>query len=420
MISSKLFIWLKKQRKLQKINVTKVNLDSLKKWKINNREIFHTSKKFFKIIGIRIQSNFYKKNWDQPIILQNEIGILGIVKNFKTNKYLLQAKAEPGNINKIQISPSVQATKSNYTRVHGGKRIPYINFFVKKNKNFSLQSEQAFRYFNKLNSNIISLVSKKIKLEKSFRWFSKKELINLINKKNLINMDTLSVFSCFIKKNKIDVPLNSNKLVTKWSFHLNKKFYLKTKIIKISALKSWVMSKNKLSHVKTNFFSVVGIKTKTNQREINEWFQPIIQGSKLSFAGFIRKKFNNTEHYLCRYILKPGSKTNTFSCSVNTSNFHSFKRNNYLTIFQKKLISKYFLNKKIKKIYNNTLSDEGGRFYHSQIKYIACELKEGENLNLPFNYIWLSSNQIIDLIKKRKIDIEARLLFGILNFKGII
>ena len=149
MINSKLFLWLKKQRKLQKINVTKVNLDSLKKWKINNREIFHTSKKFFKIIGIRIQSNFYKKNWDQPIILQNEIGILGIVKNFKTNKYLLQAKAEPGNINKIQISPSVQATKSNYTRVHGGKRIPYINFFVKKNKNFSLQSEQAFRYFNK-------------------------------------------------------------------------------------------------------------------------------------------------------------------------------------------------------------------------------------------------------------------------------
>ena len=32
----------------------------------------------------------------------------------------MRANVEPGNINKLQISPSVQATKSNY-RVHGGK-----------------------------------------------------------------------------------------------------------------------------------------------------------------------------------------------------------------------------------------------------------------------------------------------------------
>ena len=103
---------------------------------------------------------------------------------------------------------------------------------------------------------------------------------------------------------------------------------------------------------------------------------------------------------------------------MNTSNLISFKKNKSLTVFQKKLISKYFLSQKSKKIYNNILSDEGGRFFHSQIKYTACKLNQTENLNLPFNYIWLSNNQIIELIKKRKIDIEARLLFGILNFKG--
>tara|TARA_Y100000591_G_scaffold333312_1_gene375616 strand:+ start:1886 stop:3148 length:1263 start_codon:yes stop_codon:yes gene_type:complete len=420
MISSQLYTWLKIQKKIQKLNVTKINLNSLKDWKFNEKEIFHKSKRFFKIIGIRIKSNFYKKNWDQPIILQNEIGILGIIKNSQTKKYLLQAKAEPGNINKIQISPTVQATKSNYTRVHGGKEIPYLRYFKKNNKNFSLQSEQAFRYYNKLNSNIVSLVSNKLRLQKSFRWFSKKEILNLLYKKNLINMDTLSVFSCFIEKNKIDKPLSNSKLISRWSLNLNKKYYLKTNIVKISALRNWVKSKKKLSHNKKNYFSIIGIKTKTNHREINEWYQPIIQGSKLAFAGFLIKKFNNTNHYLCRYILKPGSKTNTFSCSVNTSNLISFKKNKSLTVFQKKLISKYFLSQKSKKIYDNILSDEGGRFFHSQIKYTACKLNKTENFNLPFNYIWLSNNQIIELIKKRKIDIEARLLFGILNFKGTI
>ena len=36
------------------------------------------------------------------------------------------------------------------------------------------------------------------------------------------------------------------------------------------------------------------------------------------------------------------------------------------------------------------------------------------------NYIWLSHNQVVDFIKKQKIDIEARLLFGIVNFKETI
>ena len=155
MIKLKLLKWIKKQNKAQKLNVKKIKLSSLTNWKIDNQQIYHISKKFFKIIGVRIKSNFYKKSWDQPIILQNEIGILGIIKNINTNKYLLQAKAEPGNINKIQISPSVQATKSNYSRVHGGKSIPYLKYFLKKNKYFSLQSEQAFRYYKKYNSNII-------------------------------------------------------------------------------------------------------------------------------------------------------------------------------------------------------------------------------------------------------------------------
>ena len=199
MINKSIFNWLNNQKKKQLLTVEKTNLSKLSKWIYGKKEIYHISKKFFKIAGIRIQSNFYnKKNWDQPIIVQNEIGILGIIKNIKTNKYLLQAKVEPGNINKIQISPTVQATRSNYSRIHGGKTIPFLNYFKKKNKHFSLQTEQAFRYYNKKNSNIVSYVSKKIDLDQKFRWFSKIEILNLLKKKNLINMDTLSVFSSFV------------------------------------------------------------------------------------------------------------------------------------------------------------------------------------------------------------------------------
>ena len=421
MKKKKIFKWIKDQKKKHLLIVKKIDLFKLEKWIFNKKEIYHESKKFFKIVGIRVQSNFYKqKSWDQPIIFQNEIGILGIIKNIKTNKYLLQAKAEPGNINKIQISPTVQATKSNYSRVHGGKKIPYLKYFKKKNKNFSLQTEQAFRYFNKKNSNIISFVSKRIKLDKNFRWFSKKEILELLQEKNLINMDTLSVFSSFIKKNKIDTPLNNGKSIEKWKKSLNKKYFLKNKLINLDTVNKWYLNKKKIYHKKNKYFSVIGIKVNTNKREINNWDQPIIQGSKMAFAGYLIKKFKNTNHYLCRYILKPGSKVSTYTCSVNTSKFIGYQRNDDLTNFQKKLISKYFINSnRTELLYDNILSDEGGRFYHSQIKYMACKLDKTQEIDLPESYIWLSQNQVIDLIKKQKIDIEARLLFGIINFKEI-
>ena len=139
----------------------------------------------------------------------------------------------------------------------------------------------------------------------------------------------------------------------------------------------------------------------------------------MAFAGYLIKKFKRTNHYLCKYILKPGSKAGTFTCSINTSKFIGYKKNKDLTNFQKKLISKYFINSK-DVLYDNILSDEGGRFYHSQIKYMACELDKNQNIELPECYIWLSQNQMIDLIYKQKIDIEARLLFGIINFKETI
>ena len=98
----------------------KKSISNLVNWKLNKKKIFHKSGKFFQIISIRAVSNFYKKKWDQPIIVQNEKGILGILmkKYNGRTKYLLQAKIEPGNINKLQLSPTVQATKSNYSRVY--------------------------------------------------------------------------------------------------------------------------------------------------------------------------------------------------------------------------------------------------------------------------------------------------------------
>ena len=110
-----IYVWLKEQKKRQKIIIKEKNISELHSWKYNSEEIYHISKKFFSIVGLRVISNFYKRNtWDQPIIYQNENGILGIIRRSKNGEpeYLFRANLEPGNINKLQISPTVQAAAS--------------------------------------------------------------------------------------------------------------------------------------------------------------------------------------------------------------------------------------------------------------------------------------------------------------------
>ncbi len=417
MISQKISEWLKIQKQKHKLSVKLINLDAISQWDYHNSTIRHKTRKFFKITGLKIKSNFYKKNWDQPIIIQNEIGILGIIKNKKNNKYLLQAKVEPGNINKLQLAPTVQATKSNYSRVHGGSQVPYIKFFLKiKNKKNYNQSEQGFRYFRKFNSNILIQTNKIIKKTPNHYWFGKKEITALLNKKNIINMDTLSILSTYLKKKNKDTPLNNFVKVKKWLKKLDKKYFIKSKLINLSKLKDWNISKKIIKHKTSKYFSIIGISVVANKREVKNWQQPIIKGKKMAFAGLIKTKINETDHYLFRYLLKPGLKKSVFGCTVNSSDisFLKSKKLNYLEHF--------FFNKRFKKkiIYQNILSDEGGRFYQCQINYRILNLDFSEIKQLPHNYIWLSYNQVVDMISKKRLDIESRLLFASINLNNLI
>jgi len=413
--------WLKSQKKQNKIKVKIKKLDNLNNWYFNKNSIFHKSKKFFKIIGIDVKSNLVGKNWDQPIIVQNELGILGIIKDKKRERYLLQAKVEPGNKNKLQLSPTVQATKSNYTRIHGGKKIPFLSFFINKKKDFISQSEQGYRYLFKFNYNSLVEITKSIKIFNNFYWFNKRDLIKLVKIKNILNMDTISVFSSFISKNRKDFPLTSMQKINKWIKIKDRIFNLKIKIKPLANLKNWIVKNDSINHKKNKHFSVIGININANKREVKEWDQPIIKGKKMAFAGYLIKEFNKTNHYLCRYNKKPGLKKSTLSCSVNTSDLKNYNSSNDLINFEKKILKNFFLNKKkkFKSIYDNILSDEGGRFFNCEIRYKALQLNNNTKIKIPHNYIWVSQNQMIEMISKKKIDIEARLLFGCININKI-
>ncbi len=420
--------WITSRKKDFFFKVKKKKLSKLKKWHITSNKIYHTSKKFFQVIGVRLKSNFHKnKNWDQPLIFQNEIGILGIVR--RNNKgifqYLMQAKMEPGNLNKLQLSPTVQATKSNFTRVHSGKKVKYLNFFknIKKKQILvnSIQSEQGSRYLFKFNRNMIVNVNTKIKPDPNYIWLSKIEISKLIKKNNLLNMDSISVLSCAIKKNIYDLPENNLKKIQDWFYTVKKKYFIKRKIIPISKIRNWKFDKKSIFHKNKKHFSVIGIKIETDSREVKEWEQPIIYERRLGLSGFLMKEINSTYHYLVSFSLKAGLKYPGLSCTVRTSNIEDSLKNHNHADLMKHYLKRYFINNKSGKIkYNKIHSDEGGRFYHSQNKYVVVQIDKNEKIKTNNNYMWMSHNQVLHFIKKGIFNIDARLLFACFNMKNIL
>src|SRR5690348_3069255 len=121
--------WISKRRNSSNLKVEIIPISNIRNWIFTSKNITHEKNYFFSIIGVEVHSE--QKNglvFEQPIILQQEVGMMGFI--IQDAKILLQAKTEPGNVNGTQIAPSVQATVSNYTRVHGGDETKFLRYFM--------------------------------------------------------------------------------------------------------------------------------------------------------------------------------------------------------------------------------------------------------------------------------------------------
>lgn len=197
--------WLEEKRTNYRVDVKEIGLNELKKW---NRDpgtgnIFHESGKFYSIIGIEITgaSDREVASWTQPVIKQDECGILGILTK-KINgirHYLLQAKFEPGNKHLLQLSPTLQATESNLKRAHKGKKPLLAEYFENQDRAkviLSVESvEDGGRFFLKTNRNMIVEVdeSEEINVPDNFIWLNLYQLKKLMKKDLVANSLTRSI-----------------------------------------------------------------------------------------------------------------------------------------------------------------------------------------------------------------------------------
>lgn len=445
--------WIATKNANAKTRVKQIPLDKMRRWCIEPEtgSVVHDTGKFFSIEGILVETNWTSlTSWEQPIINQPEIGYLGILVQKRNGvlHFLMQGKIEPGNLNVVQISPTLQATKSNYTQVHKGIKPLFLDYFNgEKNVNVlldQLQSEQGARFLRKRNRNIIVEVAEDEQLEvpDNFIWMTLGQLKQLIRKDNLVNMDTRTVISgipfgsygtgtldFFTSLSKIhrinecllnsalnnEIYLNDFNKITSWITSLKSRYDLSVKSAPLKSMTDWSFDGNCIKHKEDKYFSVIGVNVEIDKREVISWDQPMIKPSQEGIIAFIVKPINGVYHFLVQAKLEAGNfdvieLAPTVQCL--TGNYR-IGFNEYSVPFINEV-----LNARPENIWYSAMqSEEGGRFFHEQNRNMIIEVGSDFPINVPEKYCWMTLNQLSTFIMfNNYLNIAARSLISAVAF----
>jgi oxidase EvaA len=445
--------WFLRERGQQELRVERVPLTKMDQWAFDDTPLRfrHRSGKFFSIEGLHAETDFGPlRAWEQPIICQPEVGILGIITRVSegVRYFLMQAKVEPGNVNGVQLSPTVQATRSNYTRVHGGTPTRYLEYFVERGRARvlvdQLQGEQGSRFLRKRNRNMIVEIDHDLPPDDRCCWLTLGQIKRLLRQNNVVNMDVRTVLSCVplvdrevlpqasggsFAWDEFDEPsgfahelllsvadrhsaVHTMDEILRWLTDLRSTYELRLDKRPLDALQGWTFSADEIRHESGRYFSVVGVDVETREREVRRWQQPLLKHDGFGLNGFVMQHVNGVLHLLVRACLYPGNCElfelgSTVSRSNADAHFGHPDAPPFLELFRDPPAEWVR--------YSAVQSEEGGRFYHYQNRYVLLELPPEHSVDVPESHCWMTLGQIQTLVSHGYFNIEGRNLLACID-----
>ncbi len=406
----------------------------------------HDSGKFFCVQGLAVTTDHGPvASWSQPIINQPETGVLGIlVKEFDGVLHcLMQAKVEPGNAGVLQLSPTVQATRSNYTAVHRGRAVPYLDLFLSARPESVLadvlQSEQGSWFYRKRNRNIVVEATGDVEVRDGFRWLTLGQLHELLAFDNLVNMNSRTVLSClpFSGPDLLEAlgcdgegfraalvrsigsawgAVHTNGEILSWLTDLRSRREVEATPIPLREVRGWTRGADRIAHETGAFFDIRAVAVAGGDREIDTWSQPIIAPHGLGVVAFLAARFTGVLHLLVNARVEPGyldfvELAPTVQCTPESYE--------HLPARARPPFLDQVLDAAPDRIrFDTLLSEEGGRFYRAVNRYVIVEVDPSEVSEDvgPSRYRWMTADQVVGLLRhSHYVNVQARSLIACLH-----
>lgn len=430
--------WLQARQQNADYRVVRIPLAEMEQWQFapDTGDLRHRSGKFFSIAGLHCRPvNNTAAAWEQPIIFQPEIGILGIItRDFQGTRYfLMQAKMEPGNVNLVQLSPTLQATFSNFTQAHEGRLPPYTRYFLDPDAtviNSQLQSETGTRFYRKFNRNMLLDIDHDIEVLPGFRWLTLYEIQALMAGDDMVNMDSRSVLSNIAYSEAVqpaeratvfqrsatcgpEAALRPLPYLRQWLRSMRARYAIDTRPLALNAVRDWVRDDWGIRHVSRNYFEIAGVRVEAGEREVPQWCQPLLKHEGLGLAGFLCAEINGVLHFLLQAKPEPGI-VGSVELGPTVSLFDYQRRAEshgevpYL---------EYFLQPADTAVVHSSIqSEEGGRFWALRNHFLVIMLPGADAIEGRDNFEWLTLAQLQQLSQGESlVNSEARTLLASLR-----
>lgn len=400
-------------------------LEGLDGWRreVQTGNICHATGRFFSVIGIRCRHRVdrHELKWDQPIIDQPETGILGILAKSigGVMHFCLQAKEEPGNIGGVQLSPTVQATYSNYTGAHGGATPPFLEHFIAPAPGriifARMQTEDGGRFLYKSNRNMIVDAGNDFPLElpDDFIWLTLRQIACLLQRNNIINACARSILSSLVFSSSNvgseglaggDGPPSPAATcpegiwdTLQWLDDRRADNHMLARRIGLNELQEWVIDeKGFFSHREKRFFRITGMKITSAAREVGSWCQPIIENPAPGVIGLLVRNGPLGIEILMQAKAEVGNKV-----TVQLGPTVQFTQGNYADSAKLKkpfLFNEFLTPNTYWVIHESRQAEEGARFYRECHIHRVLMFPDGADLPLPDDYRWLPLSHVLFLV----------------------
>ena len=418
--------WFAQRRRVTDFQVERIPFDQLEGWSFapDSGNLTHRSGRFFTIEGMHVSSDTDPgRNWYQPVIRQREVGILGIlVKEFDgVLHFLMQAKMEPGNPNLLQLSPTVQATRSNYTKVHQGADVRYVDYFLNPRPGSVvtdvLQSEHGSWFFQKSNRNMIVEAFDDVPLHEDFCWLTLGQLWVLLAQDNLVNMDSRTVLSTAPSVSEDERALHSDTELLSWFTERRARRDLTAERIPLAGLPGWARTDTQISREDQAFFDVVAVKVTAGSREVTSWTQPLVEPIGRGICAFLTREIDGVRHLLVNALPEGGSQ-DTVELGP-TVQYIPGNRERPLSEDRPQFLDQVLCAAPERFLFSAVHSEEGGRFLNAESDYLIVEAVEGEpgyDIDPPDGFRWITPSQLNSLLRHGNyVNVQARTLVACLN-----
>lgn len=431
--------WWRQRLGATQVGVTRVPLDRLDSWGTDPRtgNLCHRSGRFFTVEAVRSRCRGVIDQ--RPILHQPEVGILGLLVRQLAGRLwvLVQAKMEPGNANVLQLSPTVQATWSNYTRVHGGQRTRYLDYFTSASRRTLVdvnQSEHGYWFWRKRNRNVAVRVNDPVPVADHHRWLPLDLLRRLVGVENLVNMDTRSVLACLpfvvptprpegdlspfedalIRSyhHDTDESCHSYLEIVAWLADARKRSGLHARLVPLVGLPGWNRTAEEIVDDREARFRIVGVQVESEDREVGRWSQPLLAPCGVGLARLVVRPISGVLHLLVHARPESGLRDKVEVGPTvrllpgETSDPESVPSWQAAIAAADGGVIRF----------DTVLSEEGGRFYHALTRYQVVEVDSSFPLDPPADFRWVTVRQLMLLIRRGfRVTIEARSLLGALH-----